>query len=169
MKASFSARIADRNEYEKSARRKRAKNQAILAAYAEWKCREWYRTRPRFRRLCDAAGLSPDEVAMRVEWVPTATPWMDKLNELKADGEQLAQGRTSRQRLCRRDGVNFFDVIDEQAEELQYARSKGVPLMIGDPGQASAEQIKNEEDGAADGAESANDDEVTEDEPALAS
>lgn len=152
MKASFSARIADRNEYEKSARAKRAKNQAILDAYTEWKFREWYDNprRERFRRLCDEAGLTPEEAAMRVEWVATATPWMDKANELEGDAKQLAQGRTSRQRLCRRDGVNYFDVIDEQSEEIAYANDKGVPLMIGEPGQASTGQVKSDEEDAND-------------------
>lgn len=144
--ASFSARIADRDEYEKSADEKRAKNREVLEEAYEFAVSEWARTRPEFRRLLREAGMTAEQAASHIEWVAAGTPWLDKLKEVNGAAISVANGFESRQRVCRRHGSDFYKIIDELAEEQDYAKERGVILAIGQPGQTTIEQIEKEVD-----------------------
>lgn len=128
-KASFSARIADRAEYEIAAARKRRKNKEVLRAYAEWKLSQWIAdktitTKIPFEELCE-----------KIEWIPAGTPWLDKLNEIQADAKSVDAGFESRQQVCARHGVNFFEVCNQLAAEQKYMEDRGIKYTTGDPGQ----------------------------------
>lgn len=145
--ASFSARIADREEYEKSAEEKREKNREVLQELYEFVLADWYANRPEFRRLVQASGKTVEQIADMIEWCAAGTPWLDKLKEVNGDAMSVASGFESRQRICKRRGTDFFKVIDELALEQEYAKERGVVLAIGSPGQSTIEQIEKDVEG----------------------
>lgn len=135
--ANFSAVIADRQLYIDSVAWKQEKNQAVLRRYGRWKLAYWYLSNPELRGLCDAAGISLLELFDLMDWMPAGQPWLDKLKEVNGDVLAISQGLDSRQRACRRRGQDFYEIMDELADEQRYAEEKGVTLAIGQPGQAN--------------------------------
>jgi len=142
--SNFSARIADREEYEKSSQEKRQRNCEVLEELYDWVIRGWYDTNAEFANLVNRAGLSIDDVVESVQWVGSGTPWLDKLKEVSGDALSVYNGFESRQEVCKRHGKDFFEVIDKLAEEQQYAEKAGVMLAMGQPGQQVIEQIAEE-------------------------
>lgn len=155
-KASYSARIADREEYEKSAQGKRSKNCEVLETIYERVIAGWYAEDPSFRRLLDGAGMTPQQVNERIEWTGEGTPWLDKLKEANGDAVALYNGTDSRQRQCKKHGLNFFEIIDEQAEEVAYAKAKGIDLVVGMPGQSTIAQVEAQISDMAEAMETSN-------------
>lgn len=143
--ASFSARIADSNQYEFLSEEKRIKNAAVLDEWLAWRLPMALATDPDLADAIAAAGLTPADAAAGVSWVGTSTPWMDKLKQLQGDQLGIGLSIESIQRVCRKRGINWRDVIDENAEVLAYAKAKGVPITIGQPGQATTEGNDNDE------------------------
>jgi len=135
MKSSFSARIADRSEYEESAEEKRRKNQNILKEYTAWKVNSWARVPNMLGNALDSAGISPMELVRKIEWIPAGTPWLDKGKEVDAEKSAIAGGLQSTPRATLARGMDAYKIIDEQAEYLAYAKDKGVPIYYADSGQ----------------------------------
>jgi len=148
MSASFSARIADREEYEKSAQHKRQKNCEVLEEIYEWIIGDWWEMDDELRRLASAAGIvSPSALNDRVEWVGQSTPWLDKLKEVNGDAVAIANGLDSRSRIVkRRHGVSFEDIARELAAEENLADTLGLDLVKGNPGQQTIGQIETQID-----------------------
>jgi len=142
MKSSFSARIADRSEYEESAEEKRRKNAAVLREYSDWRLDDWSESDDKLPDLMAAAKIDADELKEKVEWIPTGTPWLDKRNEIAGDKDAISLGVDSAVRVARRRGIDAYQIIDEQAEFLAYAKSKGVPIYVAAPGQVATEETQ---------------------------
>ena len=140
-KSNFSARIADREEYEKSSSEKRQRNCEVLEEIYDWVLRDWYASNREFARLVDASGLTIDDVTESIQWVGSGTPWLDKLKEVSGDALSVYNGFESRQEVCKRHGKDFFEVVDKLAEEQKYAEDAGVMLAMGQPGQQTIDQI----------------------------
>jgi capsid protein len=66
------------------------------------------------------------------EHVPAGVPWWDAAKEARGQGMGIAMGVTSPQRVCREVGTDFETNIDEIAQAMQYAKSKGVDLVYAD-------------------------------------
>jgi len=149
MSASFSARIADREEYEKSAQHKRKKNCEILEEVYEWILGDWWMEDATLRNLATGAGIaSADALNDRIEWTGQSTPWLDKLKEVNGDAVAIANGLDSRSRIVkRRHGVSFEDIARELAAEENLADELGLDLVKGNPGQQTIAQIDNEIEG----------------------
>lgn len=143
-KASFSARIADREEYEKSAQFKRAKNCEVLEECYEKVIRDWWSMNSGFRATAIAAGYaSPEALNDVIEWVGQATPWLDKLKEVNGDAVAIANGLDSRSRIVkRRHGVEFEQIAAELAAEEAMAKELGLDLVKGNPGQQTVAQTE---------------------------
>jgi hypothetical protein len=62
------------------------------------------------------------------DWVPDGVPWWDPVKEVTGQRMAIAAGLTSPQRACRESNTEFQDNIDQIAEAMAYAASKGVPL-----------------------------------------
>jgi len=60
------------------------------------------------------------------EWRPTGIPWIDPLKEVKGDNEAVEGVLTSRQRIARRSGNDFWEILAERAEE-DKAIAKDLP------------------------------------------
>jgi capsid protein len=71
-----------------------------------------------------------------IQWQfqPGGIPWWSPENEARGAAMSIAMGVTSPQRVCREIGTDFERNIDEIAEAMQYAASKGVPLVFADSG-----------------------------------
>jgi capsid protein len=140
-KSNFSARIADREEYEKSCQDKRQRNCEVLEEIYDWVLALWYEENAEFRRLVDTSSKSLSEISGCIQWIGSGTPWLDKLKEVSGDALSVYNGFECRQDVCKRHNKDYFDVVDKLAEEQEYAESKGVMLAMGQPGQQTIEQI----------------------------
>jgi len=87
-----------------------------------------------------------------LEWVPSGMPWMDKYAQVQGDQLSIDIGLDNAIDACRRRGGDVFENIDKQAQVIEYARKKGVPLVMGKSGERTVEQVVAEEDTAKEGA-----------------
>lgn len=138
--SSFSARIADRNEYEEACEWKREKNVDVLdEIYGGWLLRKWAAANLfRLGDALDSAKVSIEEVAAALRWVPAGRPWLDRSNEMSGHILALAAGVTSTPRICAAYGEDAYDVADEQREYLEKA---GIPLLYAQGGQVPVNDL----------------------------
>ena len=140
MQASFSARIADRNEYEESCEWKRAKNVSVLdEIYGGWLLPMWANADLfGIGTAIQAAGLNIEEIAAMLRWVPAGRPWLDRSNEMSGHILALAAGVTSTPRICAAYGDDAYKIAAEQKEYLEKA---GIPLLYAQGGQFSVQSL----------------------------
>ena len=138
--ASFSARIADRNEYEESCEWKREKNISVLdKIYAEWLIPMWAKTNLfGLRDALKTTKLSVEEIGASLLWVPAGRPWLDRSNEMSGHILALAAGVTSTPRICSSYGEDAYEIAKEQREYLDKA---GIPLLYAQGGQVPVNDL----------------------------
>jgi capsid protein len=138
--ASFSARIADRNEYEEACESKRAKNADILDdIYGGWLFPMWAKANVfGFGDLVNKMGINLDEIAATLRWVPAGRPWLDRSNEMSGHILALTAGATSTPRICSSYGEDAYEIAREQKEYLEQA---GTPLLYANGGQQAVQAI----------------------------
>lgn len=138
--ASFSARIADRNEYEESCEWKRDKNISILdEVYGDWLFPMWEaKNFMGFGDAVRAAGLTIEEVAASLTWVPAGRAWLDRAGEMSGHILAIAAGIESIPEVCAMYGKNAFKVAKEQARYLKNAEA---PLLYAQGGQVAVQAI----------------------------
>jgi len=134
-RSSFSARIADLNEYEVSNDAKRTKNRYVRQAYSNWLLDQIWNDNEspwNLREIANSAGFSRlRDVQEQVEWVASGSPWLDKLNQISGDELGISLGLDNAVDAARRRGGDVFHNIDRQAQVIAYAKAKGVPLVTG--------------------------------------
>jgi len=64
------------------------------------------------------------------DWMNAGIPWINPLQEVQADTQAVASAFTSRQRVCRSAGDDFFAIADEIKEENDYLLSLGLPTTV---------------------------------------
>lgn len=137
--ASFSHIIADRKMYEESIRSKRQKNEEVLDEYLDWLIK---------MKIDDGEikGTTYEELRPLVHVHPRPSPWLDKMNEIKAAEREVALGLKSIPTLGKERNVDVFAELDKQSEYLKKANELDVPIYVGDPGQRSERdnEIDNE-------------------------
>jgi capsid protein len=147
-RSSFSARIADLNEYEVSCDYKRTKNRYVRQSYSDWVLQTIWNdegsTWP-LRRVAEANKMRLRDVQEAVEWIPSGSPWLDKYKQVQGDQLSIDIGLDNSIDAARRRGQDVFDNIDKQAQVIDYARQKGVPLLMGKSGARSIEEIVQDE------------------------
>lgn len=82
------------------------------------------------------------------EHVPAGVPWWDPAKEARGQSMGIAMGVTSPQRVCREVGTDFETNIDEIAQAMEYAKSKGVDLVYADSTAFAPEITVGEPDAA---------------------
>ncbi len=144
--SSYSEHRAALNSYEFMADQKRASVRAVLDDYTDRRLAAWLTTADpvagKARAIAEAAELDVRAVQYRCEWVPVATPWLDKLAEVKADAAAIACGLDSIPRAAKRHNVNPYELIAETGKVLAFAKTQGVPIYLGMPGQPSTEETR---------------------------
>jgi capsid protein len=149
-RSSFSARIADLNEYEVSTDSKRTKNRYVRQEYSDWVLASIWNDAASpwgLRQIAGGAGMSLRDVQEGVEWVASGSPWLDKYRQMQGDQLGIDIGLDNAIDACRRRGSNVFENLDKQAQVIAYAKAKGVPLMSGSSGQRTVQEITETEDG----------------------
>ena len=138
--ASFSARIADRNEYEEACEWKREKNIGVLdAIYGGWLLDVWAKADLfGFGKALQTANISVEEVAASLRWVPAGRPWLDRAGEMSGHILSLAAGTTSIPRICSAYGEDAYEIAEEQKE---YLEKSGIPILYAQGGQFSVQSL----------------------------
>lgn len=151
-RSSFSARIADLNEYEVSSDSKRTKNRYVRKDYSDWVIASiWNDPESAWplKQVAESAGMRLRDLQESVEWIPSGSPWLDKYKQIQGDQLGIDIALDNAIDACRRRGVDVFDNIDKQAQVIAYAKLKGVPLIMGKSGDRSIEQVVADEVAAA--------------------
>jgi len=138
--ASFSARIADRNEYEEACEWKRDKNSDVLhEVYGEWLFPMWAKADLfGFGKALETARISTEEVAASLRWIPAGRPWLDRTNEMSGHLLAIAAGIESIPEVCAMYGKDAYMIADEQAA---YLKKAGAPLFYAQGGQMAVQAI----------------------------
>jgi capsid protein len=138
--ASFSARIADRNEYEEMTEPKRDKNIAVLgeiydtAIFEAWATVDLFG----FGEALEAAKLEPEEIAMNLKWAAASRAWLDRSSEMSGNILALAAGLESIPNLAAGYGVDPYELAAEQKEFLETC---GIPLLYAQGGQVPVNDL----------------------------
>lgn len=149
-RSSFSGRIADLNEYEVSADAKRTKNRYVRQQYSDWVIDEvWNSPEWKLGDVADRNGMTRRDVKEAAEWIPSGSPWLDKLKQIQGDALGIDIGLDNAIDAARRRGGDVFANIDKQKKVIDYARENGVPLVMGKSGARTIEQIIADEISAA--------------------
>jgi len=131
-RSSFSARIADLNEYEVACDAKRTKNRYVRQEYSDWLLEQiWNNGQSAWpiKQAAGDAGMVLRDVQEAVEWVPSGSPWLSKLDQVAGDKLAISIGLDNHIDASRRRGMDIFKNIDKQAQVIAYAKEKGVPLI----------------------------------------
>lgn len=116
--------------YERACQHKRENVQAFLNWWLSWRVQMEVKSgRLRIPRQIVNRGFS-----IRRPWwefIPTGMPWYKPAEEVGAQGEAVARGFTSPQRVCRSIGADFKRNIKETARALAYANEHGISLEYG--------------------------------------
>jgi capsid protein len=147
-RSSFSGRIADLNEYEVSSESKRTKNRYVRQDYSDWVLSEIWNDAAspwNLRQVCTGAKMTLRDIQEEVEWIAHGSPWLDKYNQIQGDKLAISICLDNAIDACRRKGGSVFDNIDKQAKVIAYAKEKGVPILVGDPGARTIEEAAMDE------------------------
>lgn len=138
--ASFSARIADRNEYEEACEWKRDKNAEVLNdIYGDWLFPMWYEADMfGLRGVMDRMKISVQELSAYLSWVPAGRPWLDRTNEMSGHILAIAAGIESTPEVCAMYGKDANEVNRQQAEYLKNAQA---PLLYAHGGQMAVQAV----------------------------
>ena len=141
-RSSFSARIADLNEYEVSAGHKRDKNRYARQAYSDWLIEREYLTGEwNLRMIAERHGLTKRDVQSLCEWVANGSPWLDKYKQLQGDELGISLLIDNPIDAARRKGGDVFHNIDQIAKVKAYAEAKGVPYNFGSTQKRTIEEM----------------------------
>ena len=147
-RSSFSARIADLNEYEVSCDSKRTKNRYVRQDYSDWVLANlWNDAQWGLGKVADRHKMTLRDVQESVEWIPSGSPWLDKFKQIQGDQLGISIGLDNAVDACRRRGGDVFANIDKQAQVLAYAKAKGVPLASIGAGERSAGEVEKAQEG----------------------
>jgi len=138
--STYSGARQDLLRYQQSARVRQRQNIALLNELTDWTLSRAIASGalrlPRGRTLPE----------LRLDWIPSALPWIDPLKEVKATREAIAAGLTSEIRACHERGYDYREIMEERAEAARIREANG----IAEPGvSAITEQDLQEEETAA--------------------
>lgn len=109
--------------YIEACKMKRHFLELVLRDITNWKIRQWVVA----GKLKLPAGMTVDTVPYT--WIHAGLPWWDPVKEINAANQEVRGGFNSRRRIRKEKyGDDWFKIVDELAEEQQYAASKGVLL-----------------------------------------
>ena len=137
--ASFSARIADRNEYEESCEWKRDKNIGVIDEVYGWLFPIWETADLfGFSKALKKTGKSSEECLTDLQWSPAGRPWLDRAGEMAGHILALSAGITSVPRICAAYGDNAYAIA---AEQKAYLDKCGIPILYAQGGQVPVNDL----------------------------
>lgn len=106
--------------YEQSAEQKRADNRDLLLELTKWRLS---------LAILDGelelpVGLVVDDLGL--DWVSRGLPWIDPLKEVDADRQAVESGFSSTVRVCKRLGLDAYDLVDEEAAYQKHRAAAGL-------------------------------------------
>jgi len=123
-RATFFGNRADLNHYLFGCAIKRRDIQDLLGWVTEWKLATWVD-----RGLLKLpAGLKLRD--LKYEWVHAGLPWWNPQQEVNADIQALAGALTSRQRVTKERGEDWYEILDELAAEQKALAERGLPTDL---------------------------------------
>jgi len=126
-RSSFSARIADLNEYEVSSDAKRTKNRYVRQDYSNWLLRSIWNDPASpwlLRSTCEANGMDLRDVQEAAEWVASGSPWLDKYKQVQGDELAINIKLDNPIDAARRRGADVFVNIDKAIKVEVYERDR---------------------------------------------
>jgi len=141
--SSFAGMLADHSLYEKACEWKQNKNRDALMRYTSWAVNRWWNDNTfRLRDIAQRAGYTEAwQIVNECDWIPSGVPWMDKGKEIAGDAAAIAIGIESIPRACRRRGLDWKNIADENEEALAYyAALPNAQVYIGTPGQRTTDE-----------------------------
>jgi capsid protein len=125
--------------YDQSAKAKRQDLKEFLDALLAWRIGLWILD----DELQLPPGIAVDDIAW--EWIPAGIPWIDPQKEIMANVMAVNNALTSRQRVAKSGGDDWFQIVDELADEEKYLAEKGltVPAAATSKPAAAANQPKD--------------------------
>lgn len=148
-RSSFSARIADLNEYEVSSDSKRTKNRYVRKEYSDWVLAKiWFDPFQTWglKAAAEAEGMTLRDVQEEVEWIPSGAPWLDKYKQIQGDELAISLMLDNSIDAARRKGSDVFANIDKQKKVLEYAKAQGVPMVTGRSADTNTEDLAGTSD-----------------------
>lgn len=133
-RSSFSARIADLNEYEVSADSKRTKNRYVRQDYSDWVLEQIWNTPSspwNLQGIATRNGLNLRQVQEAVQWIAAGSPWLDKLKQVQGDELAMSLDLDNPIDASRRRGVDVFQNIDKTLQVEKYKREQRA-LVLGE-------------------------------------
>lgn len=154
-KGTFSSILADNNMYEVACRSKREKNLWKRQEYSDWLLsRAWNDPEWGLQEIANQSGITRlRELQETVRWVASGFPWLQKIQEVEGDIRAISIGLDNPIDAARRRGGDVFENIDKTARVYEYAHERGVPIMIGMPGQATIDDAIGDKDDKGPGAD----------------
>jgi capsid protein len=121
-RSSFSARIADLNEYQVSAEPKQKKNRWARQNYSDWLIEQIWNGATEFPLQSVAAGegMTKRDVQEAVEWIPNGAPWLDKFKQVKGDELAMDLRLDNPIDAARRRGEDVFVNVDKALAVEKY-------------------------------------------------
>jgi capsid protein len=111
--------------YLKSAEFKQHEVREVLRHLTVWKLILWIAS----GRLILPRGMSVADI--KFHWIPSGVPWWNPQQEITAELSAIAGTLQDFDEIRREHfGDSWYDVIDRQAEQRAYAKSKGVPISL---------------------------------------
>ncbi len=81
----------------------------------------------------DIKGTTYEELRPLVHVHPRPSPWLDKMNEIKASEGEVALGLKSLFPLLEKSATSMYSELEKQSEYLKRADELSVPIYVGDP------------------------------------
>lgn len=122
LKSNFSISRQDSIQFTEMIKNKRAQVAALCHKIFMWKFKGWLETGD----ITLPKKVTLKDVARKVEFRPLGIPYVNPLQEIKADIEAINNQLDSPISVCKRRGKDYFRVVDEIAQAKEYARKKGV-------------------------------------------
>lgn len=139
---------------------KALQNEVLVTQFADVVFGRWATAAQMMGRI-DLTGTASDDAMEFATFLTRGYPWIDPAKDAAERKMRLDNGLVSHQMLCAEAGLDYFDVIEQLAEEAEYADRHGVVL-----GEAAAAAVAPSDDAdadaASDGSDAGNDDDSTE-------
>ena len=132
--SSFSHTLADRADYERSAKEKQQATMEDVEEWRDWQIQSMLAGNPEMARIAESVFDDEEDLFEACAPIAVGMPWINRKEQASAAATMLANGLVSRQRLCREQNLDFYEIADELGEEQEYLNERGVIWSIGQPG-----------------------------------